>query len=161
MSDTFFAGPIVPDDLTPVGVQDPASTAPTTAGTGASFLDEIRFSAWELAQRAAVGAAVAGFLVVGMDVMTVRAQAPTACSRDQIAVDAGKVHNWPLTGLPWLASDGPALRDVMAAKRPDLPLTAVLAANPGLQDGPMGNLRRVHGGVTCINVPPRPQSTRG
>ena len=127
------------DDLTPLGA--------------VGRLDILRVQARRILIRAAAGLAIVTVGMAGMDHMTVSGQKPAACDKGQIAVTTPRPHIWPLSALPVTGSPGPALRDVMAKTRPDLALTAVVAANPAAVSGPLADLPRVSGGVACITVP--------
>lgn len=90
-----------------------------------------------------------------MDGKAVSEQPRERCQANEIAVSVPGVHilgiiNSIVRGLPFTKSE-PAIRDVVAAKTPDVPISAVVKAN-GLS-GPMGVVPSNYGGVRCLSLP--------
>jgi hypothetical protein len=104
-----------------------------------------------LAVKSVAGVAVLGCGLGWIDTHTVAAQRPAVCGKGQLRVEVPRPH---IAGVAaFLDRPGPALRDVVAAERPDVALSTVVGANRGVVGSPMGVVPSTPGGVVCLTVP--------
>lgn len=104
-------------------------------------------------RRPLVWVVAAAALAGALDVGTIRQATPVQCAPGELRVLVPGVHIWGvdrIVGWSPVRRREPAVRDVIAAHRPDVPLSLVVAANR--LSGPMGTVPAARGGVRCLVV---------
>jgi hypothetical protein len=83
-------------------------------------------------------------VLVGADIMTVRAQTPTKCATGTIAIEVPRPHIAGITG------PGLPVRDALVTSLSKFSATTIVTANPGMRLSAAGTFPTAYGGRVCV-----------